>query len=216
MGYTFYLSNRMRFYERTYQTIQDILSLIGGISTALNTIMIIINNFFNKYKTLSDFNYLLNVFDINTNDIKCIIKKNIINKKIKQVEKIKRSSRFFAKQSEIQNMLKNIEKENKIEKQKGEKETISNRTLITEKSEDNGNPNNINSNNKLEIKNEKENSVKIFNFWEYFIYKIIFCKKTNDLEIFEKFRKQIISVEHLIENFLRMNNLLKSENSLQK
>ena len=216
MGYTFYLSNRMRFYERTYQTIQDILSLIGGISTALNTIMIIINNFFNKYKTLSDFNYLLNVFDINTNDIKCIIKKNIINKKIKDVERIKRRSRLFAKQSEIQNMLKNIEKENKIEEQKGEKEKSSNQTLNTEKSEDNDSPNDINSNNKLEIKNKKENSVKIFKFWEYFVYKIIFCKKDNDLKLFEKFRKQIISVEHLIENFLRMNNLLKSENLLQK
>ena len=45
MGYTFYLINRMRYYERTYQTIQDILSVIGGISSALNTIMIIINNF---------------------------------------------------------------------------------------------------------------------------------------------------------------------------
>ena len=82
MGYTFYLSNRMRYYERTYQTIQDILSVIGGISSVLNTIMIIINNFFNQYKTLLDFNYLLNVFSINTNDIKFSIRKNIINKKI--------------------------------------------------------------------------------------------------------------------------------------
>ena len=121
MGYTFYLSNRMRYYERTYQTIQDILSVIGGISSALNTIMIIINNFFNQYKTLLDFNYLLNVFSINTNDIKFSIRKNIINKKIEQVEKVKRKSKVFAKPSEIENMLKNIGKEKKNKRAKRRK-----------------------------------------------------------------------------------------------
>jgi len=219
MGYTFYLSNRMRFYERTYQTIQDILSIIGGISSALNTIMIIINNnFFNSYQILLDFNLLLDSFSITSDDIENTNKKNIISKKLKQVEKIKKNSKFFGKPITIDNILKSSEKEKKVGEEKGEKETISNQTLNTEKSEGNEIPNNANPNNNenMEIKNEKEKSAKLFNFWDYFVYKILFCKKTNDLEIFENFRKDIISVEHLIENFLIMKNLLKSENSLQK
>ena len=118
-------------------------------------------------------------------------------------------------------MLKKLKKENKVEEEKGEKETVSNQTLNTEKSEENkiqNNNNNPNTNEKLENKDEKEKTATIFNFWDYLIYKIIFCKKNNniDLELFENFRKHIISVEHLIENYLRMKNLLKSENSLQK
>ena len=219
MGYTFYLSNRMRFYERTYQTILDILSVIGGISTALNTIMVLISNIYHPFRELLDFNYLLNLFSINTNDIDCTIRKNIIIKKLKQVEKIKKHSKVFPKPSEIEDMLKKVKKENKVEEEKGEKETVSNQTLNTEKSEENkiqNNNNNPNTNEKLENKDEKEKTATIFNFWDYLIYKIIFCKKNNDLKLFENFRKQIISVEHLIENYLRMKNLLKSENSLQK
>ena len=66
--------------------------------------------------------------------------------------------------------------------------------------------------------NEKEkanhgitfNSVAI-GFCDYFIYKITCGKKNSNLGIYEDFRKKIISVENLMQNYLKINNLLKHE-----
>ena len=62
MAYSFYLNNRIRFYERTYQTVQEVLSIIGGISNFITIVFTIINDFINSYFILIDFNYLLGLF----------------------------------------------------------------------------------------------------------------------------------------------------------
>ena len=87
MGFSFYLNNRINYYERSYMTIQDTLSKIGGTLNIVLFIMTFINNYVNCYAILVDFNYLLNLFAITPNDIKIVNRKNILDKKLKQVRK---------------------------------------------------------------------------------------------------------------------------------
>ena len=87
MAYSFYLNNRIRFYERTYQTVQEVLSIIGGISNFITIVFTIINDFINSYFILIDFNYLLGLFSITIDDIDLANRKNIINIKLKKINK---------------------------------------------------------------------------------------------------------------------------------
>ena len=91
MWYTFYLNNRINFYERSYQTIQDALSALGGIYNIIIYIMTLINDLISSSMILFDFNFLFNVFNINIDDIKKANQKNIVDKKIKEVENIKKN-----------------------------------------------------------------------------------------------------------------------------
>ena len=45
MGYTFYINNRLNYYERKYTSLQDVLSNIGGVLNIIIFIMTFINNF---------------------------------------------------------------------------------------------------------------------------------------------------------------------------
>ena len=90
MLYSFYLNNRLNFYERSYQTIWEALSSLGGIYNIIIYIMTLINDLISSSMILFDFNFLLNLFDINIDDIKKSNQKNIIDKKIKEVETIKK------------------------------------------------------------------------------------------------------------------------------
>ena len=56
----------------------------------------------------------------------------------------------------------------------------------------------------INTKNDKKT------FWTYFLYKISFEKKCIYYKSLEKFRKKIISEEHLMRNHLNIYNLLKS------
>ena len=171
-----------------------------------------INNFINSYIILNDFNHLLNLFTITTDDIRIANKKNILNKKLKQVENIKKNSCGFSKPKSTENIIK-----------EEDKDTITEQSLNTEKSENTEVPkviNTIESNNennpKTEDNKSKENNNTVYSFRDYFVYKITFGKKYKDLEIFEAFRKNIISVEHLMHNYLKLNNLLTLEKRRSK
>ena len=221
MGYTFYLNNRIRYYERTYITIPDILSSIGGILNIVISIMTLINDFIiNPYKILKDFNYLLNLFSITEDDILKTNRKNIINKKLKQIENIKKISCTFSKPLSSENAIKEVEK--------GEdKETVTDQTLNSEEVKNNEAPKTTEKESTSNITavtnkqnpgddNDKQVNQKIFSFCDYFIYKITFRKKHKELEIYENFRKKIISVENLTQNYLGMNNLLQLEKRRSK
>lgn len=205
MGFSFYLNNRINYYERSYMTIQDTLSKIGGTLNIVLFIMTFINNYVNCYAILVDFNYLLNLFAITPNDIKIVNRKNILDKKLKQVEKIKKNSLPFAR-------MKSTEKTIEEEQKESDKETVSEQSLNTEKIENNETPN-VNNSEENNKENKQKNSVdSVFSFCEFFVYKIT-CrkKKIKNIKIFEDFRKKIISVEHLMLNFLKLNDLLNLE-----
>ena len=90
IGYSLFLNNRLNYYGRSYTTIQDALSSIGGTLNIIIVIMTIINNFFNSYIVLHDFKCLLNLFKISPEDIEKARAKNILTKKLKDVEVIKK------------------------------------------------------------------------------------------------------------------------------
>ena len=219
MGYSFYLNNRINYYERAYLTIQDVLSKIGGTLNIVIFIMTFINDFINSYIILKDFNCLLNLFAITTDDISITNRKNILNKKLKQVENIKKNSCAFTRPTSTDNITKEESKEE-------DRDTITDQSLNTQKSENADmpkvitTPENNDENNENDEKNNENISKAInntvFNFRDYFVYRITFGKKKSDLEIFENFRKKIISVEHLMQNYLKLNNLLKLEKRRSK
>ena len=219
MGYSFYLNNRINYYERAYLTIQDVLSKIGGTLNIVIFIMTFINDFINSYIILKDFNCLLNLFAITTDDISITNRKNILNKKLKQVENIKKNSCAFTRPTSTDNITKEESKEE-------DRDTITDQSLNTQKSENADmpkvitTPENNDENNENDEKNNENISKAInntvFNFRDYFVYRITFGKKKSNLEIFENFRKKIISVEHLMQNYLKLNNLLKLEKRRSK
>ena len=209
MGYSIYLNNRITYYERTYKTISEVLTVIGGNLNIFILVMTIINNFINSFKVLKDFNCLLNLFSINPDDIDYIIENNILNKKLKVVEEINRKCCSEKNPTSIEKIIKEEQEKDK------EKETVTDQTLITEKEENSQEPKITSSSTKTINKEEKELDLtkpankNVFRFGAYFIYKITFGKKDNkNLEIYERFRKDIISVENLTLSYLMNNNLL--------
>ena len=66
---------------------------------------------------------------------------------------------------------------------------------------------NIGKNSKIRDKynNQKEEII----FWKFLIYKISCGKKNYYLQYYENFREKIISVENLIQNSIKIHNLLK-------
>ncbi len=52
IGYTFYLNNRIKYYERSYKTIPDALSTVGGTLNIVIFIMTLINDSFNSFMVL--------------------------------------------------------------------------------------------------------------------------------------------------------------------
>ena len=191
MGYSFYLNNRQKFYERTYQNIQTVLSTVGGSLNIVIFIMTLINDFICSYIILRDFNFLMNLFAISTNDIESTNKRNILNKKLKEVEQFKKNSCAFSRAISNENIIITEEKETKDEKEevgekdeKEDKDTITNQTLNTEKWEnvDVDAPKEVEVEIKPEIDRKKSIGENTFKFWDYFIYKVTFGKKHDNIK----------------------------------
>ena len=219
MAYSLYLNNRLTFYERSYQTIQDFLSSLGGFFNIIIFVMKLINELINSSMMLFDFNFLLNLFSINIKDIKKSNQKNIIDIKIKEVEEIKKNIIKSKKTNTRESIVNEIENYNRKETE--DKEIIKVIPINSEKSKikenaDVSRPKNSNNNELLkeieEVDEEKEKSKDVFEYCDFFLYKITCGKKKKELEIYEDLMKKIISVENLMHTYLKMNNLLKSEN----
>ena len=65
--------------------------------------------------------------------------------------------------------------------------------------------NNKECNNKENYKDDNKRK----SFWDFLCYKITCGKKVKFFIVYEKFRKKIISEEHIIRNHLNIYNLLK-------
>ena len=158
---------------------------------------------------------MLNLFSITIDDIEKVNRKNILNKKLRQVEIIKKLSCPLTSQSTKENIIKGEEKE--VEKEKEEdKETVTNQTFESEKNENEGEQKTDSTEKKTVSKEKREGfQIKSLNiklkFCDFLIYKITFGKRNKNFETFENFRKKILSVEHLIQNYLKINNLLNLE-----
>ncbi len=98
-----------------------------------------------------------------------------------------------------------------------DRETMPEQTLNSERNEKNQE---IKTDSKFEKTNTNEKdennpiilpNSKFFRFCDYISFKITCSKKNKHLGIFEDFRKKVISVENLMQNYLKINNLLKLE-----
>ena len=127
MIYALWMNNRMNYNERTYKTIQDVLSDVGGVAQAIMTIALFINNFFNKYTILYDTEKLLTKANISITEI-CARKRKIkINnssynsqfttiKEINQLEKImERNDNAINQNQDVEKPVYNNEQNYKYE-----------------------------------------------------------------------------------------------------
>ena len=212
MVYYLWLKNNENYYERIYKTITEVLSSIGGISNAIIFIVRIINKVINQYTALKDIKSILNSSNLSIDEIDKSKKniqlknnaninlKNFENSSIKQnIEKADISSRtnldIFDKNS-------SLDKEEKKEKQ-------INNSINKNKDENVGK--NFNIGHKYNSQKEK------IIFWKFLIYKCSCGKKNNsNLQYYENFREKIISVENLIQNSIKINDLLKLKEKYMK
>ena len=63
INYYFWLKNRIQYYGRVYDKLQDIISDIGGAGKLIAFIFSLINYLFNQYKTLTDTMNLFNLYN---------------------------------------------------------------------------------------------------------------------------------------------------------
>ena len=220
MAYGFLINNMMNYYERSYKTIIDLFSSIGGIYNVIIIIITYINSFYNQFIELSDTEILLySLIDnekINFENKKKYNKINDIknSEKEKNKEKVKEKKNKNIKNScerKINNNSRNYTYINnsKIEKTQSKIEN-SNNTIINEeirkKSKLNINENkgeNIITKENIKIKNEK------YNFFHFLLFKITCGKKNDFFNVYNNFGQKIISEEYLIKNNLHIYNLLK-------
>ena len=209
MAYYLWLKNNENYYERIYKTTTDVLSSIGGVSNAIIFIVHIINKVINQYTALKDIKSILNSSNLNF-DEKDRQKKNI---------KLKNNSNINMENIETSSIKKNYEKtdislrtnieitDKKISLDKDEKkEKQINNSIRKNKDE------NIGKNSKIRDKynNQKEEIA----FWKFLIFKISCGKKNYGLQLYENFIEKIISVENLIENNIKINDLLKLKDKI--
>ena len=77
VSFYFWMQNRMQYYERTYQKIQDLLSDIGGLCSIILTIANVLNFFVNEYVIFRDSEEILTKIKISKKYDKILLKKNI-------------------------------------------------------------------------------------------------------------------------------------------
>ena len=217
MVYSFLLKNIMNYYERNYKRIQDIFSSIGGIYQVVIIIATYTNYLYSNFVVLSDTQILLHGSIHN--------EKNIFNKRMKEYKIRQSNIREFVKEKEKDKNkdIKKISEKNKFndsnikgsrnEKTYNEIENSKSNNKIINESEELRKKYEITF-NKIErenVLNNKDTKTKYekTNFFNYCLFKISCGKKHTFFNVYDKFRKKIISEEHLVRNHLNIYNLLR-------
>ena len=222
VAFNVWLKNIVNNYDRRYKKTQDIFSNIGGIIQVVTFISVFLNKYYNNYIELIDTDELIfsSIKNRNYDIKKKIVNKNLINKfeELNKGEKNNIYIKNFEKEKNKENINKIIEENrfnNNLSRSQNiffnNSEELKYNNNSYKKSEDKYNINN-NSNvyNKYykvcsKITEEKKN------FCKYILFKILCGKKYKWFEIYNNFRKKIISEEHLIKNYLNIYNLLKGK-----
>ena len=213
-SYYFWMQNRLQYYERNYQRVQDILSEIGGLSRTVFIVATIINSIISNYITLLDTEeFILSIDNTNYYNEK-INNQNpiIIYKKNENMFPPRRiyynnNQNYLQQSSNIQRLTKynnnNLENKNSEEtKPQNYYSFINKRNLITT----------YNTNNKEEneIKNEmnyERGKINIYRKRNNFIGKNklteVLEKKTQNVFINET-KKEDITRPNKKQNFNRL------------
>jgi hypothetical protein len=196
--YNIWLKNRLQCYDRTYKKIQDVISDIGGISEVVTAIATFLNCFFNKYIIMVNVEKMISPY------LKKETKNNKNNIELSHLEPNKLDKTEFEKskdQSNLKNQLS--EKRNVINSNSN-----NNKSYLEENSNKFDDTQIISSSKDINyVSNRKEKS---FDFWSFRLYKITCGKKNNYFKLYEDFRIKIISEEHIINNHIKICNLIKN------
>ena len=217
MGYYLLLNNKIKYNERKYSGITDVMSSIGGTSEVIITIFLFINKIFNKYTMLIDTEKLFYASGISIKDI-MDSKKEIKLKDLKsQKDNTNKSSSFTKQIKKISSLEKNnychsFNKASRNNKVSSEIENINNFTFVNEKGYKYDDTNIFEN---KDTDNDTFNINKIYKrekikFYKYLINKVTCGKVFKSLNLYEEFRKKIISVENLMKSYLNVNNLIKA------
>ena len=157
-----------------------------------------------------------------------------MNKKLNIIETYKENNCRFTREKipefkkengKITEKKDETEEKGEIEKKEDKKDkketpdtfTITSQSMETEKSDDKSAI--AKDNQEIDKEKEKDDSEKknvCFSFYVYLLYKITFGKKNEHLKLFEDFRKKVLGVENLTENYLNLNKLIRSKKKFSK
>jgi len=217
MGYYLCLSKRMIVYYREHLTLIDAISNIGGISNVIISVFIFINKLFNSYSIYSDSKELFN-YSIKHN--------NMNNKRKIRLNKLLYknnfdSSKILSSPLKEKKQNSNIEKKyfSKVEDKANENdenlcgnENICNDAYIKENDYRNSISTIIDKKEKKNFDKKKTEKKEKLGFCEYCKYKISFGKINGELQLYEYFRIKVVSIENLLNNYLKINDLVKVGN----
>ena len=194
INYIISLNNKMKYYERRYNKIQDIISEIGGFAGIINTIFVFLLSFYNEYIILNDTKKLIKRLYTGEKE------KEINKKDNKNINNIENNQTFANLNLKIYNNNDNIKPElNHIDKLEKQNDNIQNLETKQTDNEDN--------------KDNDPNSVFIeenmhFNFFSYLIHLITFEIKYPKYTIFSDFRNKVLSDEQIIKNNILLFNIV--------
>ena len=207
-AYSIWLKNTNMFYNRSYKKIQEIFSSIGGINSIINFIGIIINRLYNKYIVLCNTEqFLLSIINSEKiNNKNNIIKiKNINEISINNTKKNKEIIQFNRK-DKADNINENNNSEINLSKPNNffilNAYSIQDKIRQLIKNDENKNINGI-ANSRTMKKRQ--------NFFNYLLFQLTLGHTTNSFQIYDKFRRKIISEECFIKNHLNLYNLLTTK-----
>ena len=202
INYNFLINNKMKYYERDYQKIQDFISDIGGFAKFISFVASIIIKLYNQYLILKDTKSLISL--LYNEEEKYMKNKKVNLNEIVKANTIRDRNNSFAKINEINAENNDIKLEGKNIQPEENLEDNMKRYNTEQNVIQNDNDNDNNS-----VFNEKN---KHFNFCTYLIYKLTFHKKYKKYGIYSNFRTKIISEEQLIKNHIIIYNLINATN----
>ena len=209
MVYNLWLKNNEDYYERIYRTFADVLSSIGGVSNAIIFIVHIINKIINQYTALKDIKSILNSSNLSNDEInkpkKSIQLKNNSNINLKNIENSSIKKNFEKADISSRTNIEIIDKNSSLDKEEKKEKQINN-SISKSKDENIGKNFNI----KYKYNNQKEK----ITFWKFLIYKSSCGKKNYYIKFYENFREKVISVENLIQNNIKINDLIKLKDKI--
>ena len=194
LNYNLYLNNKMNYYERRYNKVQDIISEIGGFANLINSFVVFFIGFYNQYLILENTKnlvyYLYKGKKLNEKEEK--ENKKEINKKMNDIEI-----------NTVQNLKVNTDINNSFK--------LNNLNEIKK-----DNDINLNLEKTQNVKEDGDNNIDElfekstdFHFCSYLIHLITFETKYPKYKIYSDFRERILKDEQIIENGITINNIIR-------
>ena len=247
VSFYFWMQNSLLYYDRNYEKLQDLLSIIGGLESFIKFLASLINSLMINYVILLDTEEIILEIDkqtyrnINLSQKPTLLKKadQILNPpKLKYKKYFNNNNFVFNKQNtsgfqillKEKNKLSKFAKVNNIDSKSESFKNINFKintelsknannnsliinTIIENNNKSNNSSKNSNDSKSMEINNNEEEyhplTKQNFSWYNYFFY-IITCKLKNPkIRYFEYFRKEVISEENLIKNYINIYKLLK-------